>query len=82
MRLIKADSPELIALAGLAKLEPAKLAGAFNDPEHFFEHLTLGELEEYSKACIRMSELQNQMIAATHVFGAYARGLLEGNKVS
>lgn len=71
---------EFLALANLSGIDAEKMAEAFNDPEHFFDHLSLEELRQFSDACVRVSALQSRMVAATDMYVAFARGLLEGTK--
>lgn len=78
--LIAADRPELVALAALASLAPSRMATAFNDPEHLFEHLTLEELGRLQGATTRLAALQAELGAALEVYREEARKLLEARQ--
>jgi len=75
---LSADQPELAALAGLADVDPEKLAGAINAPIEFFQHLSLAELAKIHAACDRLTALNNAMLAALNTYAAYSKGVLEG----
>ena len=75
---ISPDLPEFRAIAELANLDPDKAAAAFNDPLHFFDHLTLEELGRLKDGCGRFAALQIQMVNAMDVYSAYGKGFLEG----
>jgi hypothetical protein len=75
---ISAETPALQALAALGGIEPQKMAAAFNDPEHLFDHLTLEELARLKAGCDQMAALQLVMVAAMDLCMAYAKsGLVE-----
>ena len=74
---ILADQPELLALAGLASVPASKMAGAFNDAEHFFDHLSLAELARLSDAIQRLQDLSLALVAATEKYAAAARAILD-----
>ncbi len=57
MSQILADQPELLALAALAALPASKVAAAFNDTDHLFEHLSLEEIDRIRGACERLGAL-------------------------
>jgi hypothetical protein len=67
---ISADEPALRLIAQLAGVAPSRMVAAFNDPERFFENLTLAELERFYVACVRLTSLVNSLTAsldlATH----------------
>lgn len=69
------DQPELVALGSLASVPPSKMALAFNDPEHFFDHLSLEELDRLKGACERLAQVQLQMTEAMD------RYIVEANKI-
>lgn len=72
-----ADQPELLALASLAAVPASKMAAAFSEPEHFFEHLSLEELARLQAACERLTALQTAMLAALSVYTETARLAME-----
>jgi hypothetical protein len=76
--VIEATEPEVRAMSQMAAIDPEKLAAAFNDPEHFFEHLDLEGLRRFAESCVRLQQLQGRMIASTERYASYARGLLAG----
>ncbi len=61
------DSPELQALAQLASVAPSRMAAAFSDPENFYTHLTLDELNRITDGCTRLGIVQAQLIAALDI---------------
>jgi hypothetical protein len=67
--LISAESPELVALGFSSQVDAAKMAVAFNDPEHLLEHITLDELHRIREGCWRLISLQKQI---AHALGVYA----------
>ena len=71
-----ADEPELLALAQLASVPASKVAAAFNDAEHFFDHLSLEELQRLSGAVARLGALSRALVAATEVYANQAREIL------
>lgn len=77
---ILADQPELQSLAQLASIPASQMAAAFNNPERFFEFLTLEEVDRMKAACERMALLQNQIIEAMAIYTAVARVLLENKE--
>ena len=60
---ISPDQPEFRMLAQLAGCPPSKLAAAFNNPEHLFEHVTLEQLERFTAACARLTALSLELTA-------------------
>lgn len=74
---VLADQPELVALGNLASVPPSRMALAFNDPEHFFEHLTLDELGRLKDACERLALMQQTMTEAMDGYIAEAKRILE-----
>ncbi len=74
---ILADAPELLALAGLASVPASKTAAAFNDPENFFEYLTLEQLARLRGAVERLGALSQAMVAAVEVYAKHARAVLD-----
>ncbi len=80
---ISADSPELKAFAMAGDIDPEKMAAAFNDPEHLFDHLTLAEIARFKIGCDRLVDLQKVMLAAMDQYMAHARAVLaDGTSVS
>ena len=73
---ILADQPELVALGTLAGVAPSRMAAAFNDADHFFDHLTLGELDRIQGACARMAQFQQQMTTAFDQYLTAAQEIL------
>jgi len=72
------DSPELLALASLASVAPSKIAAAYNDPDNFFTHLTLGELDRIRDASERLGALVTDMATAVQPFLEKGKAVLEG----
>ena len=72
------DQPELLALAQLASVAPSKIAAAYNDPDAFFEHLTLPELDRIRDASERLGQLVTDMAAAVQPFLEQGKAVLEG----
>ena len=75
---ILADQPELLALASLAAVPASKMAAAFNDAEHFFEHLTLDELQRLTGACERLGVLSAALVTAVDRYTAAVQQILGG----
>ncbi len=72
-----ADQPELVALANLASVAPSKVAAAFNDePEQFFVHLSLDELQRLQGAAERLAALSGELAMVTAAFAERAREAL------
>ena len=67
---ITADLPELRLLAQLAGIAPSRMAAAFNDPEHFFKHMTLDELNALKASVDRFAAVQDQLLAAVLIAAA------------
>ena len=76
---ISADQPELQAFALLAGVEPWKMAMAFNDPDHLFDHLTLEEIARFKVGCEAIEVLRVRMLAAMDQYLSYTRGVLAGS---
>lgn len=74
---VLADQPELIALGQLAAVAPSKMAAAFNDPEHFFEHLDLEELGRLQAAGERLALVEQAMTLSMDIYIEQTRRLLE-----
>lgn len=74
---ILADAPELLALAQLASVPVSKTAAAFNDPENFFDYLTLEELGRLRGAVERLGGLSQAMTAAVEVYAKRAQAVLD-----
>lgn len=62
--MIAADAPEFAMLASAAGIDVKRMAAGFNDPAHFFDHLTLEELERFTASCDRFAELQKTIMSA------------------
>jgi hypothetical protein len=71
-------SPALVALAQMSDIAPERMAAAFSDPLHFFEHLTLEELARLQETCGHFASVQTQMLNAVEIYRAYAEGFLKG----
>ncbi len=67
-----ADMPELVALAQLSGVAPSKMAAAFSDPEHLFEHISLDELARIKESTDRLAALSAQLAKACEGYIAYA----------
>lgn len=80
--MISPDQAEVASLALLSGLDPKKMAAAFNEPQKFFDHLSLPELTRLQETCQRFAIVQNLMIAAMDQYKSYAKGLLEGLAVT
>lgn len=80
--MILADLPELVALGNLAGVAPSKIAGAFNDAEHFFDHLTLDELQRLQGACERLGALSEALAASVQSYIDQARLVAAGAAVA
>ncbi len=76
--MIAADNRELVALAQASGVDPEKMAAAFNDPERFFDHLTLEELSQVQEATVRLQALAKALAASLDVYTVHARGFLSG----
>lgn len=74
---IIADLPELVAMAQLAAVPASRMATAFNDGEHFFEHLTLDELDRIRAACERFAIVQAAMVQAMDAYTTAASKVLQ-----
>jgi len=48
------DAPELRLLAQLGGVAPSRMADAYNDPDHFLEHMTLAEMKRLQGAYERL----------------------------
>jgi hypothetical protein len=72
-----ATLPELVALAQLAGVDPSKMAAAFSEPEHIFQHITLDELARIKQSTDRLAALSAQLAAACDVYMTSAKGVLE-----
>ena len=75
---ILADQPEVMALASLAAVPASKMAAAFNDAEHFFEHLSLDDLGRLTAAVERLGALSEALVAATEEYRRAAVAVLQG----
>ncbi len=73
--MILADQPELMALASLAAVPASKLAAAFNDPQNFYEHVDLGEVERLTGAVQRLNALSQQLAEAAAEFTEHAQAV-------
>lgn len=73
------DSPAVQGMALAAGLEAWKLAAAFSDPEHLFDHLTLEEIARFRAGVDELETTRAVMLAAMDQYLAYARGVLAGN---
>lgn len=78
---ISPDQPELQAFALLAGVEPWKMAMAINDPDHFFDHLTLEEIARFKVGCDAIEVLRVRILAAMDQYLAFARGVLAAQPV-
>jgi len=78
---ILADAPELQVLAQLASVAPSKVADAFNDPEHMFDHMSLDELHRLESASTRMGGVITEMARALAIYADVARRYLNSQKV-
>ena len=58
------DLPELRLLAQFVGIAPSRLAAAFSDPAHLFEHITLDELQRFKENCDRVGALMVDMAAS------------------
>lgn len=76
---LEAESPALKAFALVAGLEAWKLAAAFNDPEHLFDHLTLDEIARFKAGTDLLASTHAQMVEAMDRFLVFSRGVLAGN---
>jgi len=72
------DQPELVALAQLASISATRMAAAYSDPDNFFEHLTLLELDRIRDACERLAQLTAALAAAVQPFLEQGKAVLEG----
>lgn len=77
MAVLAPDQPELLALAALASVPASKMAAAFNDPEQFFDHMSLEELGRLTAAIERLNLVSQQMMKATQVWALAAKAALE-----
>jgi hypothetical protein len=57
------DQPELQALAQLSGVAPSKMAAAFDDIEHFSNHMTQEDIDRLRDAIERLSSLLRQFMA-------------------
>ena len=78
---ILADQPEIVALAQVASVPASKMVAAFNDPQHFFDHMTLDELQRLDSACVRMADVQKQMAQALAIYADWAKAFLAQSPV-
>ena len=67
------DLPELRIIAQFAGIAPSRLAAAFNNPEHFLDHITPDELDRFKDSCDRLSALQVRMLAAVDIAIAHQK---------
>jgi len=79
---VLADQPELVALGSLAAVAPSRMAAAFNEPDKFFEHLSLEELSRLKAACERLSALQQEMTLAMDAYLVAAQKILDEAKAA
>ena len=61
------DLPELRIIAQFAGIAPSRLAAAFNNPEHFLDHMTPDELDRFKDSCDRLNAIQVRMLAAVDI---------------
>jgi hypothetical protein len=72
-----ATLPELVALAQLAGVDPAKMAAAFSEPEQLFAHISLDELARIKVSTDLLAALSVQLAAACDVYMAAAKEFAE-----
>lgn len=77
---ILADQPEVVSLATLASVAPSKVAAAFNDPNNFFDHLTLDELNRLQSAAARLGAVITEMGKALAIYADVARRYVESQQ--
>ena len=78
MSQILADQPELVALGTLSGVAPSKMAQGFNDPEHLFTFLDLGEIQRIQGACERLGSLTAVLVQALDIYTEAAKAVVSG----